>query len=402
MDDIISKLKTPEECAIYEKNVTERGQPDLAVAARKREIELRALAHGATSDGERECLEAVYAYERVLSERNHKKTRAARTWQMIKRHGILPAVERAVNRPTETAGYRALIEMGLEDYAFEAVILRHPTLFSPEAVQRSQARINERTDVEKLWHQTFDQCGAFIRDTTLPSGFLEKYQVGLLLKDPTFCDASHKIGGFVAPHRFLIISSNAQCLDKIAPQPWGLCVWPSGSFFKVIDKIVSQSRAQITLLEIPEGLLRFFAQQELAELEQSFALKARQTFEECMNADPVPELNTDEWRQRLVYPIGIDDQGNLFPHGNKADQSASDGVNFRIEVVGISPSEADDVVTVLNEVRHGDIVCYDRVGPKELVMRVLTPAEADTYSGKKYRIELNSEPGVIRLIEVTE
>ena len=145
MNDIISKLKTPEECANYEKNVTERGHPELAVGARKRAIELRALSHGATTEAERECLEAVYAYERVLSKRTGKNTRASRTWQMIARRGILPAVERAVNRPTETAGYRALLEMGLEDYAFEAVILRHPTAFSAEAVQRSHTRINERT-----------------------------------------------------------------------------------------------------------------------------------------------------------------------------------------------------------------------------------------------------------------
>jgi hypothetical protein len=47
-----------------------------------------------------------------------------------------------VNRPTETSGYRALVEMGLEQYAFEAVILRHPQVFSAEAVERSHQRIS--------------------------------------------------------------------------------------------------------------------------------------------------------------------------------------------------------------------------------------------------------------------
>jgi hypothetical protein len=32
--------------------------------------------------------------------------------------------------------------MGLESYAFEAVILRHQNSFSPSAVQRSQERVN--------------------------------------------------------------------------------------------------------------------------------------------------------------------------------------------------------------------------------------------------------------------
>lgn len=64
---------------------------------------------------------------------------------MVTRHGILGAVERAVNRKDKTIGYTALVEMGLEGYAFEAVVLRYPSLFSPEAVKRSQARISKRT-----------------------------------------------------------------------------------------------------------------------------------------------------------------------------------------------------------------------------------------------------------------
>jgi hypothetical protein len=52
-------------------------------------------------------------------------------------------VERAVNRPHETAGYTALLEMGLEKYAFEAVILRYPELFSEEAVRHSQERMEQ-------------------------------------------------------------------------------------------------------------------------------------------------------------------------------------------------------------------------------------------------------------------
>lgn len=62
---------------------------------------------------------------------------------MINRHGIIGAVERAVNRPTETQGYNALVEMGLENYAFENVILRYPILFGEQAVQISIERIEQ-------------------------------------------------------------------------------------------------------------------------------------------------------------------------------------------------------------------------------------------------------------------
>jgi len=143
VDYRIKKLKTPESCEQFAKNAERLNRPDLAKEAHRRAVELRAELHGAKTQAEKECLEAVYAYERILTARNRRTTRASRTWQMIKRRGILPAVERAVNRPHETAGYTALLEMGLEDYAFEAVIVRYPDLFSNEAVQRSKERIEK-------------------------------------------------------------------------------------------------------------------------------------------------------------------------------------------------------------------------------------------------------------------
>lgn len=141
MDARVSALTTPEDCEAFARNCTERGRLDLAQQARARAVELRALTHGATTNVEREAIAAVYAYEEVLSQRRGKRTRASRTWQMIKRHGVLQAVERAVNRPEETAGYTALVEMGLRNYAFESIVVRYPGNFSAEAVARCKERI---------------------------------------------------------------------------------------------------------------------------------------------------------------------------------------------------------------------------------------------------------------------
>ena len=81
------------------RNARDRGRDDPAEDAIRRMVELRAVAYGASTSVERECLEAVYAYEEVLSSRSGKRTYAARTWQMIKRHGILEAADRVVSRP---------------------------------------------------------------------------------------------------------------------------------------------------------------------------------------------------------------------------------------------------------------------------------------------------------------
>jgi len=153
MDNRISRLTTPEECEQLALNVEAR-LPELAIEARRRALELRAAAHGAASDAEREALAAVYAYEKVLSVKGGKNVRASRTWQMIKRHGIIKAVERAVNRPNETAGYKALVDMGMQDFAFEAVVCRHPTVFSPEALKRSRDRLKEWQPVQSESEKT--------------------------------------------------------------------------------------------------------------------------------------------------------------------------------------------------------------------------------------------------------
>lgn len=141
MDERIARLKSAAECSSFATNAARQGRNDLVEAARRRAVELRAEEYGASTPVERECLEAVFAYEQVLSAKNGKNTRASRTWQMIERHGIITAVERAVDRNTETVGYTSLIEMGLGEFAFEAVILRHPEHFSDAAVTRSRERV---------------------------------------------------------------------------------------------------------------------------------------------------------------------------------------------------------------------------------------------------------------------
>ena len=143
MDDRVKKIKTPEKCEVFAKNAIDKGHPELAQEAKIRSIQLKAEAYGAESEAEIEAIQAVYAYEEVLTLKNNKKTRASRTWPMIERHGILVAVERAVNRESETQGYNYLVEMGLQDFAFEAVVIRHPDLFSSECVDISKQRIAE-------------------------------------------------------------------------------------------------------------------------------------------------------------------------------------------------------------------------------------------------------------------
>ena len=120
--------------------------PADATARRRRSIQVRATGRQPQTPAERESYEAVYAYEEALSSQKGRTTRAGRTWPMIREHGIIRAVERIVTRRRETEGYRVLVEMGMEDMAFEAVVLRHPESFSPEAVAASNDRLRRLRD----------------------------------------------------------------------------------------------------------------------------------------------------------------------------------------------------------------------------------------------------------------
>ena len=107
-------------------------------------MQLRAEQRGFTSDLERAALEATYAYEEVLREKNGKKTRAGRTWQMFERHGVVVALERMVDRDQSTAAYDLLVDLGLQEFTAEAIILRFDNQFPPETVERSKKRLAEQ------------------------------------------------------------------------------------------------------------------------------------------------------------------------------------------------------------------------------------------------------------------
>jgi hypothetical protein len=57
---------------------------------------------------------------------------------MVTKLGIIVAMESIVKHPTESAGYNALVKMGMQDMSFEAVVLRHPDVFSADAVAQSK------------------------------------------------------------------------------------------------------------------------------------------------------------------------------------------------------------------------------------------------------------------------
>jgi len=161
--------------------------------------------------------------------------------------------------------------------------------------------------------QAFEGCSAFYRDTVLSPEVLSMYQVGTLFREPTFCDATYKFGGFAAPHRYLIISANAYCIDELSEHPeWGLCIWQTDRIFKVIGTHQKEANTQTTLLEIPSEFRSELTTQSLSYLERGLASKAAERFEEALQLPTLPEHQSRLWLDRLELPVGVDDYGHFF------------------------------------------------------------------------------------------
>jgi len=166
-----------------------------------------------------------------------------------------------------------------------------------------QQRINEE----------FGESGVFYRDTTLPDGVLDMYETGIIFQEPTFCDATYKRSGMLAPHRYQIISSHARDLGPLSANPqWGLCTWQRDRYFKVIDKTSIEEYSQIALLEIAEDLVSYFQANIFANIEKDLAMQAVADFKESLRLPLLPELNTRGWLDRLLYPLGISDELKFF------------------------------------------------------------------------------------------
>jgi hypothetical protein len=91
----------------------------------------------ATLDG----WQTLYAYERYVIKR-----RASRLRPMIGRKGMIATIEELVTRPEPSTGFVELAKVGMLDLTAEALVLRHPAEFSPEAIARSKERLDDQED----------------------------------------------------------------------------------------------------------------------------------------------------------------------------------------------------------------------------------------------------------------
>ena len=170
----------------------------------------------------------------------------------------------------------------------------------------------------KLYEETcghiFSGLQMYVRDTFLDQEVEEKYIFGKLLREPTYCDVSDRVGGMITSHRYAILSN--RFVDFRTAEHgtnWGLHVCKRGSYFKVLDIYKLENKTQISILHLDENWRVF--ENTMNNVEENIIKMSRERFENKLNYPPIPELATKQWLTRLLHPIGLNinyDYNSLF------------------------------------------------------------------------------------------
>ena len=96
--------------------------------------------------------------------------------------------------------------------------------------------MTEVQQLEQLMNEMLPGLQLFVRDINLTPEEAACYQIGAVVRNPAFTDATCRVGGMVTTNRFSILSNHLFDLTKVEHGTnWGLHVANRDSHFKVLD-----------------------------------------------------------------------------------------------------------------------------------------------------------------------
>ena len=128
-----------------------------------------------------------------------------------------------------------------------------------------------------------------------------------------FTDMSYKGGGLHSNFRYLIASANGKDVSAVSDNAfnWGLIILQKDAYFKVLDIYTLEGKTQVLLLNFPERGIELF-KSATSNMEENIIEKARQNFKDKINLPVAEELETKEWQSRTAFPLGMNDDGEMF------------------------------------------------------------------------------------------
>jgi len=167
--------------------------------------------------------------------------------------------------------------------------------------------------LKTMYNETFSGLKLFYRDTNLSENLILNYKVGQIIQEKGFTDMSSIGGGLSGNLRYLIASSHPKDLSKFNPDSAkiGHFLLDSIAYFKVLDIQKIDDQTQVFLLNIPDNSISLF-KNSTSNLEEEIIEKAQKRFREKIDLPLIPELQTENWKERTKSPLGMSDNGELF------------------------------------------------------------------------------------------
>lgn len=182
------------------------------------------------------------------------------------------------------------------------------------------ANVSDSAGLEQALAATYHRLTLFARDVNLPPELATKYTPGLVMLERGFTDATPRLGGMVTTHRFVILSNHMADFAAIlghdgsaTATAWSLHVANRDSYFKVLGQKEIGGKTLILLLHLPnDDRWRLVANANVA-FDQQLVADAIERLEVKLQQPPIPEVTSDAWLDRCRFPLGMSDEGNLFP-----------------------------------------------------------------------------------------
>ncbi|MCV9927757.1 hypothetical protein OIU83_08850 [Flavobacterium sp. LS1R49] len=167
--------------------------------------------------------------------------------------------------------------------------------------------------LKAIYNETFSGLKLFYRDTNLPEDLISNYKVGQIIQEKGFTDMSSIGGGLSGNFRYLIASAHAKDLSIFNADSAniGHFLLDTVAYFKVLDIQRIENKTQVFLLNIPDNSLTLFKNSS-SNLEEEITEKAKEKFFNKRNSPLIPELQTNDWKERTKTPIGMNENGEMF------------------------------------------------------------------------------------------
>jgi len=170
---------------------------------------------------------------------------------------------------------------------------------------------NKQSPEYMVYQATYANCDLYVRDINLPEELEEEYNIGDLIQERSFVDMTDKIGKMTTSHRYAILSNHVVDFSEFEKETKrGLHTANRNSIFKILDIYKFRGKTQILLLHLIYGSDELFIDNNTINQEE--VEFARWIFEDSFEEEIIDEVNSSEWLDRCRFPIGLDNQGNLW------------------------------------------------------------------------------------------